>query len=179
MRKSSGEAGKNSHPSKNDSNEAPYEALEKFIRIFQREYKVDLSDVLDSLEKQTQKEIRIPASVFNRELSCSEAVCKYLKENLGLRYHEIARLLNRNDRTVWITCRNASRKLKSKLTARKSRFSIPVSVIADRRLSVLEAIVSYLKSFNLTYHEIALVLKRDERNIWTLHNRAKKKWKEN
>jgi len=43
-------------------------------------------------------------------------------------------------------------------------------------LSVLGAIVSYLKdNFNLRYSEIAALLNRDERNMWTAYNRAKKK----
>jgi len=99
-----------------------------------------------------------------------------LKENTEFSYNEIAELINRNDRTIWVTYRNASRKLRGRLTVRKG-LTIPVSVIANRKLSVLEAVVTYLKQFKLTYHEIAIMLKRDERNIWTVHNRAKKKWK--
>ena len=174
MRKKRGKVAKTSDFSKD---KIPYQALEKFIKIFQKEYKVDLSEVLEALKKEVPKEIHIPISIFNKELSSLESVSKYLKENLSLSYHEIAELLNRNDRTIWITYRNASRKLKSRFVVRKSRFQIPVSVIADRKLSVLEAIVSHLKQFNLTYREIAVMLKRDERNIWTVHNRAKKKWK--
>jgi len=155
----------------------PYKALEKFIKIFQKEYKVNLSDVLQSLKETVPEEIGIPTSVFNTKLSSFETICKYLKENLNLQYNEIARLLNRDERTIWTTYRNASRKLKSQLLVKKTRLSIPISVIANRKLSVLEAIVSYLKKFDLTYKEIADLLKRDERNIWTVHSRAKKKWK--
>jgi len=178
MRKNSKKTDKTSHFSKKHSDsEVPYETLEKYIKNFQKEYKVDLNEVLNALKKVAPKEILIPVSIFNRKLSSLETICKYLRENLNLNYHEIAQLLNRNERTIWITYRNASRKLKSKLVVRKTEFSIPVSVIADRKLSVLESIVGYLKSFDLTYHEIADMLKRDERNVWTVHNRAKKKWK--
>jgi len=53
---------------------------------------------------------------------------------------------------------------------------IPSSIFKDRTLSVLEAMVEYLKEKqNLTYHQIALLLNRDERNIWTVYSRAKKK----
>ncbi|MAG15992.1 hypothetical protein CMO88_02940 [Candidatus Woesearchaeota archaeon] len=154
----------------------PYKALEKFVKIFQKEYKVDLSEVLKEL-KEIPKEIEVPASVFSRKLSSLETICKYLKENLGLSYHEIAELLNRNDRTIWITYRNASKKVKSKFVVKDTKLMIPVSVIANRKLSVLEAIVSYLRKLKLTYHKIAVILKRDQRNIWTVHSRAKKKWK--
>lgn len=56
---------------------------------------------------------------------------------------------------------------------------IPSSIFKDRTLSVLEAIVEYLKEKqNFTYHQIALLLNRDERNIWTVYSRAKKKRKD-
>lgn len=53
---------------------------------------------------------------------------------------------------------------------------IPNSVLQDRALSVLESIVEYLKEEkNMRFHEIALALKRDDRTIWTVYSRAKKK----
>ncbi|MEK6879693.1 MAG: hypothetical protein AABY22_08810, partial [Nanoarchaeota archaeon] len=58
----------------------------------------------------------------------------------------------------------------------KSDFFIPASIFSNLKLSVLESIVKYLKeTLNLTYHNIAVLLKRDERNIWTIYNRAIKK----
>ena len=54
--------------------------------------------------------------------------------------------------------------------------SIPVQVLQDRSISVLEAISYYLKETkNLTYHQIALLLNRNDRTIWTCYQRAKKK----
>ena len=54
--------------------------------------------------------------------------------------------------------------------------SIPISVLKDRSISVLEALVEYLKEVkNLTYHEIAELTNRDDRTIWTVYNRVKKK----
>ena len=54
--------------------------------------------------------------------------------------------------------------------------NIPSSILRDRKLSALEAIIEYLKEVRkLNYHEISVLLKRDERNIWTMYNRAKKK----
>ena len=53
---------------------------------------------------------------------------------------------------------------------------IPSSILKDRTLSVLESIVEYLKEKrNLSYHEIAELLGRDDRTIWTVYDRAKKK----
>ena len=54
--------------------------------------------------------------------------------------------------------------------------NIPSSIFLDRSISVLEAIVKYLKEErNLTYHQIAVLLNRDDRTIWTCYNRALKK----
>lgn len=54
--------------------------------------------------------------------------------------------------------------------------SIPLAVLSDRTVSVLEAVVEYLhnkKSYS--FHEIAVMLNRDDRTVWTCNNRAKKK----
>jgi len=57
-----------------------------------------------------------------------------------------------------------------------SELSIPSSVFQNRNLSVLEAMVVYLKEDkSLKYSEIAKLLNRDDRTIWTVYNRAKKK----
>jgi len=53
---------------------------------------------------------------------------------------------------------------------------IPSFIFRDRSLSVLEAIVEYLKEQKqLTFHEIAVLLNRDDRTIWTVYTRGKKK----
>jgi len=53
---------------------------------------------------------------------------------------------------------------------------IPSDIFRDRTLSVLEIIVEYLKEKkDLSYHQIAILLNRDDRTIWTVYNRAKKK----
>ncbi len=58
------------------------------------------------------------------------------------------------------------------------KLSIPTSVLRDRSISVLEAIVRYLKEKKgMSYHEIAVLLNRDDRTIWTVYNRTLKKSK--
>ena len=52
----------------------------------------------------------------------------------------------------------------------------PTSVFKDTSLSVFESWVEYLKDKrNLSFKQIALLTNRNERNIWTVYNRAKKK----
>ncbi|MFH1409546.1 MAG: sigma factor-like helix-turn-helix DNA-binding protein [Nanoarchaeota archaeon] len=54
--------------------------------------------------------------------------------------------------------------------------SIPLAILRDRTVKVLESIVEYLKDVQgLTYHEIAELLNRDDRTIWTVYRRAKQK----
>lgn len=122
-------------------------------------------------------EVELPVSIFdNTQLSALETICKYLKEELNLRYSEIGALLNRDQRTIWVTYNKARKKRAVGLEVKDSEYKIPVSVFTDRKLSVLEALVSYLKdNYGLRYVEIGKLLNRDERNIWGVYNKAKKK----
>ncbi|HLD86986.1 MAG TPA: hypothetical protein VJB12_02895 [Candidatus Nanoarchaeia archaeon] len=53
---------------------------------------------------------------------------------------------------------------------------IPSSIFKGRDLSVLESLVEYLHfKENKTLHEIAVLLNRDDRTIWTVLSRVKKK----
>ncbi len=65
------------------------------------------------------------------------------------------------------------------LLAKKPKsLSIPISIFRDREISVLEAMVEYLKDKkNMRYSEIARLLNRDARTIWTSYQRAKEKRK--
>ena len=114
---------------------------------------------------------------LDRGVSVLEAVSEYLKDSKGLSYHGIAVLLNRNDRTIW-TCYNRAKKKRPGhvMKLAESREHIPSSVFLDRDVSVLEAIVEYLKDERgLSYHEMAVLLNRDDRTVWTCYSRAKKK----
>lgn len=57
-----------------------------------------------------------------------------------------------------------------------SSIDIPSIIFRDRNLKVLEVLVEFLKEVKgLNYHDIGLLLNRDERTIWTVYSRAKKK----
>lgn len=153
--------------------------LKLVFEELKEKYNVSSNEIFNLAEgKEIQKEALIPISIFESKLSPLEAICKYLKEELDLNYAKIALLLNRNSRTIWTTYNNAVKKKKEKLPVKESKFFIPISVFKDRKLTALEALVAYLKdNFNLRYSEIAVLLARDERNIWTVYNRCKKKTK--
>lgn len=155
-----------------------FQILKLAINDLKEKYKISSGEILSLIEERpVSKDILIPVSIFEAEnLSALEAICKYLKEEKELTYSKIALLLNRNSRTIWTTYSNAAQKIKEKLLVKESKFFIPISIFTDRKLSVLEAIVSHLKdNFNLRYSEIAALLNRDERNIWTAYKKAKEK----
>ena len=83
-----------------------------------------LSNKSNSLKERREK---IPLSAFTKELSILESVVKYLKENCKYKYSQIAKILNRDDRTIWTTYNNA--KNKDKITVYDSDFDIPIKTI--------------------------------------------------
>jgi len=121
----------------------------------------------------------VPICVFdNPHLSCLETIVKYLKEELQYRYVDMARLLNRSEKTIWATYNKAKKKMPSSFELADSEFMIPLSIFYDRKKSVLQAIIAYLKDeCKLTYHQIAVYLNRDDRTIWTTYNRKQKQSK--
>ena len=131
------------------------------------------------LKVEAKEEVKVPLSVFKNDyLSSLETIVKYLRENLLLSFKQIASLTNRNNIALAVTYRNAKKKMEAKFAEEISTYSIPVSILKDRNLSVLENVVSYLKNtFGLTYHKIAVLLNRDDRTIWTVYQRGKKKKK--
>ncbi len=61
---------------------------------------------------------------------------------------------------------------------RQGYVNIPSFIFRDRRVAVLEALVEYMKDIKkLSYHEIAVMLNRNDRTIWTVYRRAKLKRK--
>jgi len=137
--------------------------------------KLQLADV----EKLTEDQgLLFPCSIFGEELSPLESICKYLKEQQGFTYHQIAVLIKRDDRTIWTVYQHAVKKQKKKFVLKKEDVMIPVKILQDRRLSVLEHLVRYLKDHHgLRYHQIAVLIKRDDRTIWTVYQRGLQKVK--
>lgn len=119
----------------------------------------------------------IPASIFGvRELGALEASVKYLHDSRRLRFIAIARLLRRSSKTIWAAYSHARAKHPDELDDSGRYPSIPLSVISDRALGLQENIVKYLKEgCGLRYHQIALLLCRDDRTVWTAYRRAGEK----
>ena len=134
---------------------------------------------IDNKSQPSGNFVRIPVSLFmDRSLSVLEVLVEYLKDDFHYTYHEIGVMTNRDDRTIWTVYHRAQKKRvkKPKPTLQKSEIFIPLNILLDRSLSVLEVLVEYLKEkLHLTFHEIAVLTNRDDRTIWTVYHRAKKK----
>src|SRR3989344_2141428 len=126
---------------------------------------------------QPKEEVSLPISIFNSKLTVLESVAKYLKEEKNLSLHEISRVISRDERNIWHTYESAKKKHPEKLILENVKFWVPVSIFSDSKLSALETLVSHLKSqLNFSYHEIAVLLSRNDRTIWTVHSRSRKKY---
>jgi len=147
------------------------ETVRAYLSKLKHEQIISLFD--DFLDKKNKVDVKIPISILgNRKLSCLESVIKFLREGVGLSNSQVSKILDRSPQTCWTTYRNAVKKLPVRSNFEFSENDIPVSVIRNKRLSVLESIVVYLTEKDLTLHKIALFLNRDDRTIWTVHKRA-------
>ncbi len=161
----------------NSLNSADKDLILKFlIEQFKKEHRLTDQGIVKALEKY-KKEILIPVSIFSKTLSTLETIVKYLKENQNLRFNSIAKILNRDQRTIWTTYKNSTKKFPGRLRDEESLFLIPISTISNRKFSSLEAVVAYLhENFRLNFSEISKLLKRDQRTIWTVYSRYKTKY---
>jgi DNA-directed RNA polymerase specialized sigma24 family protein len=145
--------------------------INQLIKAVQKEYKVSRSDVLSLI----RKEIEIPIEVFSKELGALESIVKYMKENLNMNYKGIASELKRDQRTIWTAYKKASEKMKKPLEIKETKMFLSLSVFKDRKLTILESIIVYLREKGLRYSEIAELVNRDQRNIWTIYSKTIKK----
>lgn len=122
---------------------------------------------------------QIPISIFNNtKLSALETIVKYLKEDLHQKYIQIATVLNRNYHPIAITYRNSIKKMPESLDVSNSK-KIPLKIFENKKLSILENIITFLKEkMLLSNHQIAVLVKRDDRTIWTVYQRSLKKRKD-
>jgi hypothetical protein len=127
-----------------------------------------------------ESQILIPTTIFcDRSLSFLESLVEYLKEQLNFSYHEIGMLTNRDERNIWTLYSRARRKRDEteEMSVKKSPLvQIPLSVVKDRSLSILEVVVEYLRDkANMTNHQIAVILNRSDKTVSTVYMRTKRK----
>ena len=156
------------------------------FRNLSREEKIRLVSLLiDELKKNhdvtdneilNRKEVHIPIGIFSNDaLSCLEAIVKYMKENLNLRFSKIGKVLNRSSKTIWATYQKSLKKMPASFGNVSRDIVIPASAISNRSFSTLESVVGFVKDIEHSNHEVALMLHLDDRTIWTVWDRVKKK----
>ena len=180
------------HPKNNkiskDARDNIVSELNSFLSSIESKYNLSFDQIQHLLhdvekirhpdKKLTEKEENnIPTCIFNNNhLSCLEAIVKYLRENISLKYSEIAILLKRDVGPIGVTYRNAKKKMPTRFVITPG-ISLPAAILANRKLSPLENIVSFFKNKGMRYSEIAAILNRDDRTIWTVSKRAELKSK--
>lgn len=154
--------------------------LEEFKR---RKLKAPLTFVSEPIDT-------IPLSIFDQDLGPLESLVFYLHHDKKQHMKNIAHRLLRHYQTIWTTYRIAFKKpkviypitekekkiLENLAIISKNEILIPLDIFYNRRLSVFESLVKYLKeSLGLNYHNIGILLHRNERTIWTIYSRANNK----
>jgi len=149
-----------------------YQTLKTLYTKLKDRYKLTAIDLMSKLD---EKEILIPSCVFNKKLSTFETIVKYLKENLALSNKEIALLTSKSQKSIWQSYNLARKKLPAVFKVVPSDYYIPISIL-KKPLTILESVTIYLKDeFMLNFHEIGITLKRDNRTVWTVYQRAKER----
>jgi hypothetical protein len=150
---------------------------EMFLEIFEdklkNKYGSDIENIFNEF-KSGEENVVVPISIFKEKDGAAEILTKYLRENLLLKFSEIAKLIKRDQRTVGINYKNAV-KNKRKIKLKKSSATIPIEIFSNRKMSILESIIFYLREKEFKNSEIAIMLERDPRNISTLYSRVMKK----
>lgn len=161
-------------------------ALSRLDTIFSglsSKYKMNYANIIGMLKKR-QSLLSIPASIFNNQLSPLENVVLYLNVRLRFSQTQITNILRRDYTTIWTTLEHASKKISKAVyggilkVREKEEILIPIRIFANRKLSILESLSIYIKNqFSLSYHQIALLLGKNDRTIWTVVNRGRRKFK--
>lgn len=141
---------------------AEFRRLSKILTTIHGYTPAQVRELLDDTE-------RIPTSIFTTELSPLQAIVTYLHDHKHTPHKTIASLLGRSYRAVW----GAYQKIG--INIKESTQTIPLNAFGPQK-SILESAVWHLKEReNLRYNQIAALLGKDQRTIWTVYTRAKKK----
>ena len=115
----------------------------------------------------------IPYKLLQQGWSVLQATCRYLHDELELSFAEIARQIDRDQRTVWTSYHQTKGKELPHLNPFKWGF--PAHILRDRSLSALEAVVSHLLNQGLAVSAVATLLGRHVQTIWTIKRKLRQK----
>ena len=167
--------GRSSHNKPDLGRDHLLEQLKFVVDVLKEKYNLSEAGIVEAIHREEEN---ITVTIFNDKISPFESIVKFLKENKGKKLSEIAKLTGRTTGSVWQTYDHAYKKYKEKLMPATTEFIIPLNTIAEKKFSILESIVIYLKdNYNLSYRKIGKLLQRNERTVWTVYNRGMKKSK--
>lgn len=115
----------------------------------------------------------MPISVFRANISGLEIIIKYLREVEKKSFKEISKILNRKLSTVYNTYNRSKNKFNGELDISDYSICIPFNIFVDRKYSVLESIVAYLKVKDFSVNQISLLLNKNQSTIRTVLRRYK------
>lgn len=161
-----------------------------FLEFLEREHNISPEDLRQVLSQRDERSAReqarstrlVPLAAFSERLGAFETVVKFLREAYGLRHGEIAQAVGRSEATIRTAYRAAVRKRPEEFTlegipgeALVAGNAFPAMRLSDRSLSVFEHLVDHLLGRGMRLHEIAKAIRRDDRTVWTVRARAKRK----
>lgn len=143
--------------------------LKRTLALLQEKYGVDLS--LDSTKEISSDVVAL--SVFSTDAPPLVSLVHYLS-SARFDVKKIAELLHRSEKTIY---QARSHNSYASIDYSLDSVSIPLEVFCTRDVSIMEAAVYYLhKEKDMRFVEIAKEVNKDPRTIWTMWNRAKKKY---
>lgn len=150
--------------------------LRQLLRNLQQDNKLELPQLIEMFQE-VKQEYNIPLSIFSTKthLHPAEALSFYLTEEQKLSYQEIAKLLNRNEKSIWATSQRVKkRKLKLVKLNQKEKYFLPLSIFQNRSYSLLESAILHLNQvYHLSNKEISQLLQKSPNSIAVLLKRAK------
>ncbi len=148
----------------------------ELLQILLQKVKKDGMEIEDVIElfQDSNHEISVPISLFSSNLHPMEALCKYLIEIERLSKSNVARVLQRNIKTIWANYERS--KGKELFMTGNQQYTIPLSLFQKRKLSIMEHVVSFLKQVHdFSNKEISQLLGKSPNSIAVLAKRAKVK----
>ncbi|MBT3720588.1 hypothetical protein HN789_04690 [archaeon] len=161
------------------TNKEKLQDLKKYISsVYSKKERSLILSAINNYEKKLVKksEIQIPVSIFSQTLTPFETIVKYLYENHSLNFSKIGKFLGKDRQVIWLTYKRSTQKKIEKFSEKESKYFIPLTNLFSKNLSIAELVVFYLKkNIGLKNIQIASLLKRDSKTIWTHYSRALKK----
>jgi hypothetical protein len=118
----------------------------------------------------------MPISIFKANISALAIIIKYFREIQKKAFKEISQILNRKQSTLYNTYYKSRSKCKEKLDDSDYSITIPPNIFKNRKYSILESLVEYLKDKqNLSLTQISKLLGKKYSTIKTVYWRYNKK----